>query len=170
MTVLPLHIIDADNVEALLDAAFGDDRRLRTAYRLRRDMTAIDALSFAVVDERELLLGSIQCWPVKITDNKGFDTPLIMVGPVAVSPDWQNSGIGKQLMAAMLSAADSRNCPAMMMIGDPEYYGRFGFSAEYTAGWELPGPWEAHRLLLRNIGMHLLPKRGMLSADYQYAV
>lgn len=169
MTVVPLHIIDSYEVEALLDAAFGDDRHLRTAYRLRRDMSAIDALSFAVVNERELLLGSIQCWPVKIIDDNGFDTPLIMVGPVAVSPDRQNSGIGGQLMAAMLSAADTKSCPAMMMIGDPEYYNRFGFSAQHSAGWALPGPWEPQRLLLRNIGKHLLPKNGLLSADYQYA-
>ena len=170
MTLLPLHDIAANDVEALLDAAFGITRRMRTAYRLRENMMAIGAFSFAVVDNEEQLLGSIQCWPVKITDNRGRDTPLTMVGPVAVSPDCQNIGIGKRLMAAMLSAADTHNSPAMMMIGDPEYYGRFGFTAEHTAGWQLPGPWEAHRLLLRNIGNQILPNSGMLAADFQYAL
>ncbi len=170
MPILPLHIIDADDVETLLDAAFGDNRRQRTAYRLRRNLSAIDALSFAMVDEQKRLVGSIQCWPVKITDNMGRETPLIMVGPVAVSPDRQNTGLGKRLMAAMLSAADTSNCPAMMMIGDPGYYGRFGFTAEHTAGWELAGRWEAHRLLARNMGKQPLPKNGMLSADFQYAL
>ena len=41
-----------------------------------------------------------------------------------------------------------------MLIGDPEYYGRFfGFSAEATAGWRLPGPVEARRLLARGPGV-----------------
>ena len=37
---------------------------------------------------------------------------------------------------------------ALMLIGDPEYYGRFfGFTAERTGGWRLPGPFEPRRLL-----------------------
>ncbi len=39
----------------------------------------------------------------------------------------------------------------MAMIGDPEYYGRFfGFTADATANWELPGPVERRRLLAKN--------------------
>ena len=35
-----------------------------------------------------------------------------------------------------------------MLIGDPEYYGRFfGFSADRTSGWRVPGPVEQRRLL-----------------------
>ena len=39
---------------------------------------------------------------------------------------------------------------ALTLIGDPEYYGRFfGFAADRTARWRLPGPVERHRLLAR---------------------
>jgi len=38
----------------------------------------------------------------------------------------------------------------MMLIGDPDYYGRFfDFSAERTTAWDVPGPVERHRLLAR---------------------
>jgi predicted N-acetyltransferase YhbS len=47
-----------------------------------------------------------------------------------------------------------------VLIGDPEYYGRFGFTAEATAGWEVPGPVERRRLLARTA--HPLPRHGML--------
>jgi predicted N-acetyltransferase YhbS len=47
------------------------------------------------------------------------------------------------------------------MVGDAEYYGRFGFSADSTGGWILPGPWEAHRLLARNAP----PVAGMIEDD-----
>ena len=54
------------------------------------------------------------------------------------------------LMTQMLHIADSGVADALMMIGDPEYYGRFfGFTAEATSGWHLPGPVERHRLLAR---------------------
>ena len=64
-------------------------------------------------------------------------------------------------MQSMLAAATTHDAP-MVMIGDPEYYGRFGFSADGTSGWTLPGPWEPRRLLLRNTTMAELPVHGML--------
>jgi predicted N-acetyltransferase YhbS len=167
--IVPLHQVTAADVEHLLDAAFGERRKERTAYLLRKDIKAISALSFAVI-EHGVLLGSIQCWHVKIVDDKNNDTPLILVGPVAVAPELQNKGIGKQLMHSCLAAAEIIGSPAMMMIGDPEYYGRFGFTASQTSGWQMPGPWEAHRLLLRNVADHPLPLSGMLAADIQYAL
>jgi predicted N-acetyltransferase YhbS len=49
----------------------------------------------------------------------------------------------------------------MAMIGDPEYYGRFfGFTADATAGWDVPGPVERRRLLARN--GDALPRTGAL--------
>jgi predicted N-acetyltransferase YhbS len=168
MTV-PLNTIANAEIEQLLDAAFGADRHKRTAYKLRKDMSVINALSFAILDD-DNLIGSIQCWPVRISAYLQPDAQLVMVGPVAVAPDRQNMGIGKRLMAACIQAADWQGQPALMMIGDPEYYNRFGFEAAETAGWEMPGPWDAHRLLLRNIGKHNLPRTGMLEPDYQYAL
>jgi predicted N-acetyltransferase YhbS len=140
--ITPLAKADPDAVEALLDAAFGPDRHQRTAYKIRAGMMALPDLSFAAFDEARLV-GTLQSWPVAIET-----MPLVLIGPVAVSPDAQRGGIGRQLMNALLQAAD--NTP-MAMIGDPEYYGRFfGFSADRTQRWEAPGPVERHRLLAKN--------------------
>jgi len=50
-----------------------------------------------------------------------------------------------------------------VMIGDPEYYGRFwGFTNAHTSGWDLPGPFERHRLLARCDNPAVLPAEGML--------
>jgi predicted N-acetyltransferase YhbS len=154
-TLLPLSGVSADAVENLLDDAFGSDRHQRTAYRLRQDMLVIEHLSFAVVEGGEVV-GSIQCWPVSVAG-----VPLIVVGPVAVSPRRQNQGIGHRLMYATLDAILAADAP-MVMIGDPEYYGRFGFVADRTGGWTLPGPWEPRRLLLRNPLGANLPETGMV--------
>lgn len=158
--LMPLEKCDAQKVEALLDAAFGADRHGRTAYMLRAGMNAIDALSFALVEEDELI-GTIQCWPVQIANGSNI-MPLILVGPVAVHPDHQRGGHGHSLMHATLAAAENMGDPAMLLIGDAEYYGRFGFTADATAGWQLPGPWEAHRLLCRNPAGHDLLAQGTL--------
>ena len=111
----------------------------------------IDALSFAAVEADGTLLGTIQCWPVALAGDDGDDRPVVMVGPVAVEPAHQQHGLGRQLVAATLAAAEAcGDAAALMLIGDPEYYGRFfGFTAAATGGWRLPGPVERRRLLAR---------------------
>lgn len=154
MTLIFAPLSDADPaaVEALLDAAFGADRHTRTAYRIRSGLLAIAELSFAAFDD-DRLIGSLQSWPIALDA-----TPLVLVGPVAVAPDAQRGGIGRALMTRLIAAAGDT---PMTMIGDPEYYGRFfGFTADATAGWDVPGPVERHRLLARNTAG--LPKTGML--------
>lgn len=149
-TFLPLATIDAAAVEALLDRAFGTDRHARTAYKVRGTAAPLAALSFAAI-EGEALIGTIQCWPVVLEGDDGRIHDLVMVGPVAVDPDRQRDGIGRRLMTQALDAAAREGLDdRLMLIGDPEYYGRFfGFDAARTAAWRLPGPVERHRLLAR---------------------
>ncbi|MFP5395788.1 MAG: GNAT family N-acetyltransferase [Alphaproteobacteria bacterium] len=162
-TLIPLDNVDPVLVEQLLDRAFEPGRHQRTAYKVRDGSDWLPALSFAAIDGEEHLVGTIQCWPVALTDAEGRAHPMIMVGPVAVLPEHQGQGYGQALMTASLSAL-SPNAPLpQVMIGDPEYYGRFwGFTNAYTAGWDLPGPFEPRRLLVRAANPAVLPKEGML--------
>jgi predicted N-acetyltransferase YhbS len=149
--LVPLAQVPADAVELLLDAAFGADRHGRTAYRVRDGVAAEPAMSFAALEDGQLV-GSIQCWPVALHDDAGGQVPMVMVGPVAVSPERQNVGIGRALMWKALGIADAGGVSgggAQMLIGDPEYYAQFGFDAAATGGWRLPGPFEPRRLLAR---------------------
>ncbi|MGB7409199.1 MAG: N-acetyltransferase [Pontixanthobacter sp.] len=161
--ITPLANVDADLIDQVLDRAFGADRHARTAYRIREGADWLQALSFAVLDDHEYLGGTIQLWPVALTTPEGASHPLIMVGPVAVLPEYQNGGYGKALMAASLGALDATQALPQIMIGDPEYYGRFfGFAAQATAGWRCPGPVDANRLLVRCDNPAILPREGML--------
>ena len=150
-TIAPLRPEHLPVVEALLDRAFGPARHGRTAYLVRGAAQAIEGLGFVALDGDRMPIGSIQCWPIALTGDDGIVHPLVMLGPVAVDPDRQQGGIGRRLTEAALKAAATLGLDgAMMLIGDPEYYARFfGFSAERTARWRLPGPVERHRLLAR---------------------
>lgn len=141
-------------VEQLLDRAFGSDRHLRTAYRIRAGMAQIPELSFAGMADGALV-GTIQCWPIRFEGDDGRDIPMIQLGPVAVEPARQQGGIGRALTAHALAAAEATGLDeAITLIGDPEYYGRFfGFDAARTALWRVPGPVERHRLLARGDGV-----------------
>ena len=148
--ITPLTAIDPTDVEALLDRAFEPERRRRTAYKVRGDVASLPALSFAGL-EGEALAGTVQCWPVRFLPDAGAPVPLVMVGPVAVAPERQRSGLGRRLMERALAAAAAEGLDdRLVLIGDPEYYGRFfGFAADRTGGWRLPGPVERRRLLAR---------------------
>jgi predicted N-acetyltransferase YhbS len=156
----PLASVAPAEIEHLLDLAFGPDRRGRTAYRLREGVGMIPGLSFAAI-ENGALIGSIQCWPVQLTEAGGHVTPLILVGPVAVRPDRQRDGIGRLLMLKALAEADRTDSDPMMLIGDAIYYERFfGFSARHTQGWAVPGPVDRHRLLARLRPGQVVPSHG----------
>jgi predicted N-acetyltransferase YhbS len=168
--IVPIADSPVAAVEQLLDAAFGADRHGRTAYRIRDGMAPLAELSFAALEEGRLV-GTIQCWPIALATDAGTSVPLIMVGPVAVAPDRQDIGIGRLLIHHALEAAESAGrAQALMLIGDPDYYGRFfGFTAEHTTGWRVPGPVERHRLLARGsavpVGAGLLGPRAQAAVD-----
>ncbi len=163
-TLIPLDNVDPALVEDLLDRAFEPERRQRTAYKVRGERSEpLGALSFAAMDANDRLAGTIQCWPVALTPPGGRAVPLIMVGPVAVLPELQGAGYGQALMLASLGALSPEAPLPLMMIGDPEYYGRFfGFTGEHTGGWALPGPCDPARLLCRTDRPELLPREGAL--------
>lgn len=161
-SLIPLESVDPVMVEEVLDRAFGPDRHGRTAYKVREGTDWLPALSFAALDEDDLLVGTIQLWPVALTDPDGRAHPMLMVGPVAVLPERQDQGFGRALMAAYAAAIDPRAPLPQVLIGDPEYYEQFGFAGEATQGWSLPGPYEKHRLLVRASNPAILPERGML--------
>lgn len=151
VAIVPLAQLPGAAVEALLDRAFEPGRHARVSYRIREGMAAIPPLCFGALEESgSRLAGSIQCWPAALAGDDGRAWPLVMVGPVAVDPACQRAGIGSRLMSRMLAAAAQAGLDgAMTLIGDPEYYGRFGFTAEHTGAWELPGAFERRRLLAR---------------------
>ena len=151
LRIAPLADADPIAIEAVLDAAFGADRHVRTAYRIRAGESSIADLSFGAYD-RETLVGSLQSWPVAIGS-----MPTVLVGPVAVTPELQNAGIGRAMMKTLIAAAPDL---PMVMIGDAEYYGRYGFTDAATAHWDVPGPVERHRLLARH--GNRLPSTGHL--------
>ncbi len=167
--LVPIGMVQQQAVEQLLDAAFGVDRHGRTAYRMREGVAVIPELSFAALDQGQLV-GTIQCWPVALEEPNGALHPLTLVGPVAVDPAVQRGGIGKAMVTHCLNASDALGYDALMMIGDPEYYGRFfGFDAEATADWTIPGPVERRRLLARIARQGGLPRAGRIIPHLAFA-
>lgn len=159
--LVPIDTVDAAAVEHLLDLAFGSDRHGRTAYRLREGVAAEATASCAALDEAGRLVGSLQSWPLALTGPDGAATSLWLVGPIAVHPDRRNEGIGRAMLRRALDAIDTTGIPAVL-IGDAPYYAPFGFTADQTQGWQVPGPVDRARLLARTDAGVTLPVDGTL--------
>ncbi|RRR98521.1 GNAT family N-acetyltransferase [Glycomyces terrestris] len=73
------------------------------------------------------------------------ETRVLGLGPIGVDPAFQGAGIGSALMHAAIGAADARDEPAILLLGDPGYYARFGFvpAADHGVAPEHP-EWGAY--------------------------
>ena len=83
------------------------------------------ALSVSLVAQREAeVVGHIAFSPVQISDGSAHWYGL---GPVAVLPQLQHQGIGKALINRGLAAVRALGAQGCVVVGAPDYYGRFGF-------------------------------------------
>jgi predicted N-acetyltransferase YhbS len=149
---------DAAAREALLDVAYGPVRFTKASERLREGRLPELAL---VAAEGRRVVGTVRLWPV----TAGPGRPALLLGPLAVDPDRRNRGIGSTLVRRALREAARLGHGAVLLVGDAPYYGRFGFSSQKTAALWLPGPYERHRLLARELKPGALDgARGLIRA------
>ena len=92
-------------------------------------LAAAGDATLSLVAERDgERVGHLLCSRMRV-EADGRDVRAVGLAPVAVLPEWQRRGIG----AALIKEAGTRSREAgeemMFLVGDPVYYGRFGFSA-----------------------------------------
>ena len=91
--------------------------------------------------------------------------PVVAVGPIGVLPAHQATGIGSALMHALLAAADAADVPLVVLLGAPQYYGRFGFRPATELGVIAPEPEWGDAFQARPLTAHTQSVAG----PFQYA-
>ena len=92
------------------------------------------ALAVSLVAERDgEIVGHVAFSPVRISDGSAHWYGL---GPVAVLPERQGDGIGTALIEQGLSTLRARGAAGCVVLGEPGYYGRFGFEARADCVYE----------------------------------
>lgn len=127
-------------VEALYDLCFAPGREALSSYRLRDGAAPVQALSLVARDPQGILAGAIRFWPVQVGDS-----PVLLLGPVAVHPTHQGEGLGGYLILESLEIAAQIGWARAMLVGDAPYYARFGFTPLH--GVKMPPPTNPDRVL-----------------------
>ncbi len=91
--------------------------------RLRRDGALVVSL---VADDDGIVVGHVAISPVEIEGT----TRWFGLGPVAVLPEYQRRGIGERLIRDALRRLYGLGGAGCVVLGEPAYYGRFGFVAD----------------------------------------
>ncbi len=130
---------DRPAVHALIARAFGTPAQAALVDVLRAQARPLVSL---VVQERQVLVGHIMFTPVTLAGHNGL---LMGLAPMAVTPPRQRAGIGSALVRAGLQRCRELGAGAVVVLGHPSYYPRFGFSpaARFGIGCEYDVPAEA---------------------------
>lgn len=113
---------DHEAVEAVNTAAFETDLEARLVEELRSKASPVISL---VAEDDAGILGHILFSPVTLSDHPTLH--LMGLAPMAVLPEAQHTGIGSALIHAGLSECRQLGCGAVVVLGHPAYYSRFGF-------------------------------------------
>lgn len=104
-------------------------------HNLREDESLIKDLAY-VIEEDDKIIGHINySWGTIKPEN----SKAVVLGPVAIDSDYQNNGYGSELIEYTLDLIEKKDIPFVFVIGDENYYSRFGFESASKYGIFLEG-------------------------------
>ena len=117
---------DSVAIARVIEQAFGRTDEARLVENLR----SAGDVAFALVAETEDgVIGHV------LLSRMEAPFQALALAPLSVLPQHERRGIGAELTRAALDRARAEGWDAVFVLGDPKYYGRFGFSAELAQGF-----------------------------------
>jgi putative acetyltransferase len=132
--IRPEQAADIDTIRELVRLAFtGHPVSSGTEPLIVDALRADGALELSLVAELDgAVVAHIAYSAASIGDSS---SGWFLVGPVAVHPDHQGKGIGRALIEASLDTMRSRAARGCVLVGDPDFYRRFGFGRYSEVTW-----------------------------------
>ena len=113
----------------------------------------------ALIDGR--MIAAVRFTPITIGSTAGA----LLLGPLAVEPEFAGEGHGRKLIADALAQAQHDGIRLVVLVGDEPYYARFGFHPVPPGQIALPGPVDPKRLLATELAPGALAGyRGLVAA------
>jgi putative acetyltransferase len=116
---------DIEAIHMVNRLAFGQEDEALLVQRIRESSGFIPELSLVAVKDSQIV-GHILFSQIYI-DTPKTEVPVLSLAPMAVLPEFQNSGIGSQLVMTGLEKCRDLGHKIVVVIGHPQYYPHFGF-------------------------------------------
>lgn len=128
---------DVALIESFYPDAFPDEDLLPVVRELLKETPIVLSL-VGIVDEA--LVGHVIFTTCNVTGATG---KVALLGPLAVAPAWQRQGIGSAIVREGLRRLQNAGTNQVFVLGDPNYYGRFGFQPDAAVAppYPLPEEW-----------------------------
>ena len=159
------HPADIAAIHAVDASAFAGSAEADLVDRLRGQVSPLVSL---IAEDGRSIVGHILFSPVTLTGHA--DVKIMGLAPMAVSPAHQRLGIGSMLARAGLEECRTLGFDAVVVLGHPKYYPRFGFqpASRFALGCEYDVPDDAFMTLELKPGS-LMGKRGTIRYHAAFA-
>lgn len=121
-----------------MHATYSDQTEHLLVKRLRKSEAFIHELSLVALKD-DKIVGHILLSKISIVDSDNAISSLALA-PVSVAPDYQNLGIGSELIRASLQNAKALGFQSVIVLGHPAYYPKFGFKR--ASLWNIRPPFD----------------------------
>jgi putative acetyltransferase len=128
--IRPEEACDRDAIYALVAVAFGQAVEADLVERLRD----ADALSVSVVADVSGVVCAHACVSPMAACGASGASGVFALAPVSVSPETQGQGLGTLITQAAIDLTRTRGAACLTVLGDPAFYGRFGFRSAADVG------------------------------------
>ncbi|WP_309734724.1 N-acetyltransferase [Chamaesiphon sp. OTE_75_metabat_556] len=120
---------DVTAIAAVTEAAFlNAPHTSHTEQFIANALRKAGMLSVSLVaEDHGAIVGHVAISPITISDGS---SGWYILGPISVTPDRQGLGIGSQLVKQALTELSKLAASGCVLVGNPNYYGRFGFKPE----------------------------------------
>ena len=122
---------DNKKIFLLEDDVLGPGRYARPSFRLRENLICNQKYS-KIYYKSQKIIGSIRYFNCKIQSNEG-----LMLGPLIVDQKFKGKGIGKELVNQSIKLINDKKISFIILIGEQDYYGQFGFEINYNIYFSL---------------------------------
>ena len=121
---------DLDSILKVIETAFSDEENkviMNLVQELNQETTS-PLIKSLVADVDNQVIGYVSFSPIFLKSDSSIVGYIL--APLAVSPEHQKQGVGSNLINAGIEMLTKDGVGALMVYGDPAYYGRFGFKEE----------------------------------------
>ena len=121
---------DLDSILKVIETAFSDEENkviMNLVQELSREVTS-PSIKLLVAEVDNQVIGYVSFSPIFLKSDSRISGYIL--APLAVSPENQKQGVGSNLIKFGIDMLTQDGAGVLLVYGDPNYYGQFGFKEE----------------------------------------